>query len=84
MGLYGTLNYAVNLRRREVGLRLALGAKRTTIVGQFFGQGTRKVIAIASVAGVAAALLTRLLEGMLFGVSPTDPMVMLGSRGNRD
>jgi len=76
VGLYGTLNYVVNLRRREVGLRLALGAKRTTIVGQFFGQGL-KVIAIACVAGVAAALmLTRLLEGMLFGVSPTDPIVM--------
>ena len=76
VGLYGTLNYVVNLRRREVGLRLALGAKRTTIVGQFFGQGV-KVIAIACLAGVAAALmLTRLLEGMLFGVSPTDPIVM--------
>ena len=76
VGLYGTLNYVVNLRRREVGLRLALGAKRTTIVGQFFGQGL-KVIAIACVAGVAAALmLTRLLQGMLFGVSPTDPVVM--------
>jgi putative ABC transport system permease protein len=76
VGLYGTLNYVVNLRRREVGLRLALGAKRTTIVGQFFGQAL-KVIAIAGMAGMAAALmLARLLEGMLFGVSPTDPMVM--------
>ena len=76
VGLYGTLNYVVNLRRREVGLRLALGAKRTTIVGQFFRQGL-KVIAIAGMAGMAAALmLARLLEGMLFGVSPTDPMVM--------
>jgi predicted permease len=76
VGLYGTLNYIVNLKRREVGLRLALGAMRTTIVGQFFGQGL-KVIGIACAAGVALALmLTRLLEGMLFGVSPTDPMVM--------
>ena len=46
VGLYGTLNYVVNLRRREVGLRLALGAMRTTIVRQFFAQGL-KVIAIA-------------------------------------
>jgi ABC-type lipoprotein release transport system permease subunit len=60
-----------------VGLRLALGAKRTTIIRQFFGQGL-KVIAIACVAGVAAALmLTRVLESLLFGVSPSDPMVML-------
>jgi predicted permease len=77
VGLYATLNYVVNLRRREVGLRLALGAKRTTIIRQFFGQGL-KVIAIACVAGVAAALmLTRVLESLLFGVSPSDPMVML-------
>jgi putative ABC transport system permease protein len=76
VGLYGTLNYVVNLRRREVGLRLALGAMRTTIVRQFFVQGF-KVIAIGCAAGVGLALMvTRLLEGMLFGVSPTDPTVM--------
>jgi putative ABC transport system permease protein len=76
VGLYGTLNYAVSLRRREVGLRLALGARRTTIIRQFFAQGF-KVIAVACIAGVALALmLTRVLEGMLFGVSPTDPMVL--------
>jgi putative ABC transport system permease protein len=67
VGLYGTLNY---------GLRLALGARRTTIIRQFFAQGF-KVIAVACIAGVALALmLTRVLEGMLFGVSPTDPMVL--------
>jgi putative ABC transport system permease protein len=76
VGLYGTLNYAVSLRRREVGLRLALGARRTTIIRQFFAHGF-KVIAVACIAGVALALmLTRVLEGMLFGVSPTDPMVL--------
>ena len=76
VGLYGTLNYVVSLRRREVGLRLALGAMRTTIIRQFFAQGF-KVIAVACVVGVVLALmLTRLLEGMLFGVSPTDPMVI--------
>ena len=76
IGLYGTLNYVVGLRRREVGLRLALGAMRTTIVRQFFGQAL-KVIGCACVAGVGLALvLTRLVEGMLFGVSPTDPMVL--------
>jgi putative ABC transport system permease protein len=76
VGLYGTLNYVINLRRREVGLRLALGAMRTAIIRQFFAQGLR-VIAIGGVAGVALALMgTRLLEGMLFGVSRTDPMVI--------
>jgi putative ABC transport system permease protein len=76
VGLYGTLNYIVNRRRREVGLRLALGAVRMTIVRQFFAQGL-KVIALSCAAGLVLALtLTRLLEGMLFGVSPTDPIVM--------
>jgi hypothetical protein len=81
VGLYGTLNYVVNLRRREVGLRLALGALRTTIVRQFFTQGL-KVILLACVAGLTMAMmLTRLLEGMLFGVSPRDPLVLSGVVG---
>jgi putative ABC transport system permease protein len=76
VGLYGTLNYVVNLRRREIGLRLALGAMRVTIVRQFFVKGF-KVIAVGCAAGVGLALMvTRLLEGMLFGVAPTDPTVM--------
>lgn len=76
IGLYGTLNYVVNLRRREIGLRLALGALRTTIVRQFFTHGL-KVIAGACVLGLTCSLLlTRVLEGMLFGVSPNDPFVL--------
>jgi predicted permease len=79
VGLYGTLSYVVNLRRREVGLRLALGAMRSTIVRQFFAQGLG-VIAPACVVGlVLAAIGTRVLEGMLFGVAPTDPWVMAGA-----
>jgi putative ABC transport system permease protein len=75
LGLYGTLSYVVNLRRREVGLRLALGAMRTTIVRQFLMQGLT-VIAIGCAAGLAVALMaTRVLEGMLFGVRPADPIV---------
>jgi putative ABC transport system permease protein len=76
LGLYGTLSFTVNLRRREVGLRLALGAMRTTIVRQILTQGLI-VIASGCVVGLALALsATRLLQGMLFGVSPTDPIVM--------
>jgi putative ABC transport system permease protein len=76
VGLYATLSYVVSLRRREVGLRLALGAMRTTIVRQFFAQGL-KVIGIGCLTGVALSLTAgRLLEGMLFGVSPADATVM--------
>ena len=76
IGLYGTLNYVVNLRRREIGLRLALGALRTTIVRQFLTQGLT-VIGGACVLGlVFTLLLTRFLEGMLFGVTSNDPLVL--------
>jgi ABC-type antimicrobial peptide transport system permease subunit len=72
VGLYGTLSYFVSVRRREVGLRLALGAVRGQIVGQFLRQGLR-VSALGCLAGLAlAAAFSRLLAGMLFGVSASD------------
>jgi len=78
VGLYGTLSYLVNLRQREVGLRLALGALRGQIVGQFLGQGMR-VSLIGCVAGLGlAAVFTKLLASMLFGVSPWDAITMTG------
>jgi predicted permease len=76
VGLYGTLSYAVSLRRREIGLRLALGALRRDIVGQFLGRGLR-VAGIACVCGVLASIATtRLLATMLYGVSPSDPLTL--------
>jgi predicted permease len=72
VGLYGTLSYAVGQRRREVGLRMALGALRGDIVRQFLGQGLR-VVGLACAGGVALALaLRRVMAGLLFGVSATD------------
>jgi ABC-type antimicrobial peptide transport system permease subunit len=78
VGLYGTLSYAVGLRRREVGLRMALGALRADIVRQFLGQGLR-VVGLACVGGVALALaLRRVVAGLLYGVSATDAATLLG------
>lgn len=72
LGLYGTLSYSVNVRRREVGLRLALGALRGQIVRQFLWQGLA-VCSAGCLAGWAlAASSTRLLAGLLYGVSPSD------------
>jgi predicted permease len=72
VGLYGSLSYAVGQRRREVGLRMALGAMRADILRQFLGQGLR-VVAVACAAGIALALLLRrVMAGLLFGVSATD------------
>jgi ABC-type antimicrobial peptide transport system permease subunit len=76
VGLYGTLSYIVSLRRREVGLRLALGASRSTIVKQFLGKGLR-IVGLACVCGlVLSVAFTRLLSGMLYGVSPFDPVTL--------
>ena len=78
IGLYGTLSYAVNIRRREVGLRLALGALRALILRQFLAQGMR-VSLLGCVAGLGlAGAFTKVLAGMLFGVSPWDPITMTG------
>jgi ABC-type antimicrobial peptide transport system permease subunit len=76
VGLYGTLSYFVSLRRREVGLRLALGALRASIVRQFLRQGL-VVSLLGCVAGLGLALaFTRVLAGMLFGVTATDPATL--------
>ena len=72
IGLYGTLSYNVNIRQREVGLRLALGALRGQIVKQFLWQGLA-VCLLGCIAGFAlAAASTRVLAGLLYGVSPSD------------
>ena len=76
VGVYGVISYAVSRRRREIGLRLALGAARTGIIRQFLGQGLR-VSALACVCGLAVSLaVTRLLSRMLYGVSPVDPITL--------
>jgi putative ABC transport system permease protein len=76
VGLYGTLSYVVNLRRREVGLRLALGAARRDILRQFLAQGLR-VAGAACICGIALSLaLSRVLSNMLYGVSAFDPITL--------
>jgi putative ABC transport system permease protein len=76
IGLYGTLSYLVNLRQREIGVRMAVGAARSNIVRQFMSEGLR-VAAVGGIAGLAmAAAFTRVLAGMLFGVSPWDSVTL--------
>ena len=77
VGLYGTLSYLVNVRQREVGLRLALGAMRMQIVRQYLAQGLRVSVA-GGIAGLALAIASaRLLSGMLYGVSSSDPETLV-------
>jgi ABC-type antimicrobial peptide transport system permease subunit len=78
IGLYGTLSYLVNLRRREVALRLALGAMRAQVIRQFLGLGVR-VAVLGCVAGLLmAAGFARLLSGVLYGVSANDAVTVGG------
>jgi len=76
VGLYGTLSYLVDVRRREVGVRLALGAQKQQIIGRFLAQGLR-VATIACTVGLGVSVVFgRLLSGMLYGVSPADPTTL--------
>src|SRR4030095_3905072 len=71
VGLYGTISYVVQVRKREVGLRLALGALPAQVIRQFLSQGLL-VSALGCAAGIALALgFARLLSGRLHGVCGT-------------
>ena len=77
-GIYGTLSYAISLRRKEVALRLALGALRRSVVHQLMITSIR-IVAIASACGLILALLfAQTLSTMLYGVSPADPATLTG------
>ena len=77
VGLYGALSYTVSQRAREMGIRVALGAARRDVVRLVVGQGMR-VVAVGLALGLAAAFASsRLIAGLLFEVTPTEPRVYL-------
>jgi len=77
VGIYGVMSYAVTQRTREIGLRIALGARPSDVIGMVVGRGML-LTSIGAVAGVALSLaLTRLMSGMLFGVGAKDPLTFV-------
>ncbi|HXJ39947.1 MAG TPA: FtsX-like permease family protein, partial [Bryobacteraceae bacterium] len=74
IGLYGILAYSVTQRKREIGLRLALGASRSSVLRLVLRQGMSLVGAGILLGLIAALAVGRLLSGMLFGVSSFDPV----------
>jgi len=77
VGIYGVMSYAVTQRTREIGLRIALGARPRDVIGMVVGRGML-LTSIGAAAGVALSLaLTRLMSGMLFGVGAKDPLTFV-------
>ena len=80
-GLYGVMSYVVAQRTRELGIRAALGSTTGRTLRLITGQGMR-LIGLGIVAGLAgAAAVTRLMTGMLYGVSPVDVVTWIGACG---
>jgi predicted permease len=73
-GLYGLMAYAVTQRRREIGVRMALGAERRDVLRLVLTRALRIVVAGLIVGLAGAAGVTRVLQRFLFGVTPTDPI----------
>ena len=81
VGVAGVLSYLVSRRRREIGIRLALGASRANVLGLVIRRGVAYAAAGITVGAVAALFLTRLMEGLLYGVAPRDPATFAAVTG---
>jgi predicted permease len=79
IGLYGILAYSVNQRRREIGLRMALGATQGTVLGLILKEGMSLVLTGVGIGLAASFGVGRVLSRMLYGVSATDPMSVAGA-----
>ena len=74
VGLYGVIAYSVSRRTRELGVRTALGAQRSDLVRLVLRHGTRLAIVGVGLGALLAALVGRVFEALLYGVSPLDPL----------
>ncbi|HSG38116.1 MAG TPA: ABC transporter permease, partial [Thermoanaerobaculia bacterium] len=78
IGIYGVIAYFVGQRTQEIGLRMALGATQGRVLGMVAYQALRPVVVGLAVGVAGAAAATRVLSGLLYGVTATDPMTFAG------
>ena len=74
IGVYGTISYIVSGRTRDIGIRIALGAQSTTILQMILNQGLALALAGAAIGLTGALVVAHMMAGLLYGVSPNDPL----------
>jgi putative ABC transport system permease protein len=76
VSVYGVISYSTSRRTREIGLRVALGGGKTHVVGLVLNRALLDIFVGILIGGVSALALGRLMSGLLYGVTPTDPIAL--------
>jgi ABC-type antimicrobial peptide transport system permease subunit len=77
IGIYGVISYAVAQRKREIGIRLALGAQKSGLKWMFVRSALLLTLAGVAIGMGTAAALTQMMKSLLFGISPLDPVTYI-------
>jgi putative ABC transport system permease protein len=81
VGIYGVLAYSVAQRTKEIGIRMALGSQASNILGLILKHGLILILIGLTVGTIGAFFLVRLIQSLLFGVQPADPLVLVATAG---